>query len=287
MRDIKVLHLEPTDVCQAACPLCSRETDILFDKTRQHHLSMEDILRVFNVGQISQLDKMFMCGNYGDPAAGKYTLDIYKKFRQLNPHIVLGMNTNGALRNAKWWHRLGNIFNQPKDYTVFSIDGLEDTNSIYRVNVNWDQLMHNVRSFIAAGGSAHWDMLVYKHNEHQIDQCRQLAKDMGFTWFRAKISKRPFINGLSAPVSWQPTVVSPGSIDCHALRDQSIYINSQGKLIPCCWLGADRQSDGISLQHVSSTWKSKNPYPVCKQTCSSISGHTVFANQWKIEEKLC
>jgi hypothetical protein len=27
LRNIKVLHLEPTDVCQAECPLCARETD--------------------------------------------------------------------------------------------------------------------------------------------------------------------------------------------------------------------------------------------------------------------
>ena len=31
-REIKVLHLESTNVCQAACPLCARETDPLFDK---------------------------------------------------------------------------------------------------------------------------------------------------------------------------------------------------------------------------------------------------------------
>ena len=27
-REIKVLHLESTDVCQAACPLCARETNV-------------------------------------------------------------------------------------------------------------------------------------------------------------------------------------------------------------------------------------------------------------------
>mgnify|MGYP006919664913 CR=1 FL=1 len=34
---VKVLHLEPTDSCQAACPQCARETDRTFDKNDQNH----------------------------------------------------------------------------------------------------------------------------------------------------------------------------------------------------------------------------------------------------------
>jgi len=119
---------------------------------------------------------MFMCGNYGDPAAGYYTMDIYNYFRKVNPEIVLGMNTNGAIQSTFFWHALGKLCNKPEDYCVFSIDGLEDTNHVYRENVNWKKLMSNAEAYIAAGGSAHWDMLVYKHNQHQVDACEQLAK---------------------------------------------------------------------------------------------------------------
>jgi len=28
LRKLKVLHIEPTDVCQLACPLCARETQL-------------------------------------------------------------------------------------------------------------------------------------------------------------------------------------------------------------------------------------------------------------------
>ncbi len=62
-RDIKVLHLESTDVCQAACALCARETDPNFRKDRQHHLDMYKIMQVFDADRIAELDKMFMCGN--------------------------------------------------------------------------------------------------------------------------------------------------------------------------------------------------------------------------------
>jgi len=288
MRKLKVLHIEPTDVCQAACPLCARETDPNFNKSSKHHLQIAQIQRHFSDRVISKLDKMFMCGNYGDPAAGYYTQDIYNYFRKVNPTITLGMNTNGAVQSTFFWHALGTLFNQPQDYCVFSIDGLEDTNPIYRKNVNWEKLMANAQAYIAAGGSAHWDMLVYKHNQHQVDACEQLARDMGFTWFRAKVSKRSFTDRLEFPIGWQEPTVKHGPIKCHALEEKSMYIDAQGRLSACCWLGST-QRDFVKddLKTVKLSWKTDTPNTVCASACSTNKNKTVFENQWQREVQLC
>ena len=285
-RNIKVLHLEPTDVCQAACPLCARETDPDFRKDRQHHLDMHKIAKVFNDEQIAKLDKMFMCGNYGDPAAGKYTLDIYRAFRSINPDIVLGMNTNGGIQTSFWWHELGKILNQPQDYVVFSIDGLSDTNSVYRKNVNWNKVMTNAEAFISAGGSAHWDMLVYKHNQHQVDAAEQLARDMGFKWFRAKVSRRGFTDRLEAPSSWVVPNIQSTKVNCHALNEQSTYIDSQGNLSPCCWLGARQENFISDFEEIQNSWSSIQPNLICLNTCGTQDSNTNFNNQWQREVEL-
>lgn len=287
MREIKVLHLEPTDVCQAACPLCARETDPFFNKRQFHHLSMEQILKVVDVDQIANLDKMFMCGVYGDPAAGQHTLDIYRQFRKINPDIVLGMNTNGAIRNRTWWQELSTILNQPRDYVVFSIDGLEDTNSIYRKNVDWPKVMENASDFIAAGGSAHWDMLVYRHNEHQVDLCEKLARDMGFTWFRAKVSKRPVTGSLEYPVNWAAPNIISTQINCHALQEQSIYIDAQGRTSPCCWLGSTQTNFITDFDSIQRGWSSSSPNTTCVKTCGTINQRSNFSDQWQKEVQLC
>lgn len=286
LRNIKVLHLEPTDVCQAACALCARETDPNFRRDRQHHLTLDLIAKVFDDEKIADLDKMFMCGNYGDPAAGKYTLDIYRAFRSINPEIVLGMNTNGGIQTPFWWHALGGIFNQPRDYVVFSIDGLEDTNSVYRKNVNWQKVMTNAEAFISAGGSAHWDMLVYKHNQHQVEACEQLARDMGFKWFRAKVSKRGFTDRLEAPIGWDNPVVQGTKINCHALNEQSAYIDAQGNLSPCCWLGARQQNFITDFDSVQSSWNSSQPEITCIDVCGTNHTETSFSQQWQKEVQL-
>jgi MoaA/NifB/PqqE/SkfB family radical SAM enzyme len=286
-REIKVLHLEPTDVCQAACPQCAREIDTEFDPKSHHHLGIDQITDALSLDVLSGLDKMFMCGNYGDPAAGKNTLEIYRWFRSINPLITLGMNTNGALRNREWWRELAGILCQSRDYVVFSIDGLYDTNHIYRRGVSWEILMENVRAFIEAGGSAHWDMLIYQHNQHQVEQAEQLAHEMGFTWFRCKISKRPITAGIAYPVNWHFKPARNGIIHCHALQEQSVYIDAQGRMSPCCWLGS-RQGDFIQdIEQVRKTWQTKDPHPVCRATCTVVGTDTNFRNQWQKEVQLC
>lgn len=283
LRDIKVLHIEPTDVCQAACPLCARETDPKFCKDQKHHLTIGHIQQHFNDNRIKSLDKVFMCGNYGDPAAGSHTSDIYKWFRQINPTITLGMNTNGAIQNTFWWNKIGRLFNQPRDYVVFSIDGLEDTNAVYRKGVAWPKLMQNAQAFIEAGGSAHWDMLIYQHNEHQVDECEQLARNMGFKWFRAKVSKRPLTDRLEWPRNYQAQTFD-GAIQCHAQQEKSAYIDAQGNLSPCCWIGAT-QIDFVRTDSVADFVTKK--HATCVKTCSTDQSATVFLNQWRKEIELC
>ena len=228
-----------------------------------------------------------MCGVYGDPAAGRYTLSIYRYFRTINPEIILGMNTNGAIQNTAWWQTLGEIFHRQRDYVVFSIDGLENTNHIYRRGVDWNKLMDNVRSYISTGASAHWDMLVYGHNEHQVDACEQLAKDLGFSGFRAKISRRQVRAGLQQPMYWQPLPTMLGPIHCHVLKEKSVYIDAQGRLSPCCWLGGRQQDFITDIEQVRLTWNSDDPNPVCRDACGVTHGQTKFHTQWQREIQLC
>jgi MoaA/NifB/PqqE/SkfB family radical SAM enzyme len=50
--------------------------------------------------------------------------------------------------------------------------------------------MENVKSFIDAGGKAEWSFLIFKHNEHQIEETRKISKDLGFKKFEYAFSER-------------------------------------------------------------------------------------------------
>lgn len=283
-QDVKILHIEPTDACNAACPQCARETNLTFDKINLHHLTVEQVKNIIDLDTIHRLDKVYMCGNYGDPAAGKHTLDIYQYFRSINSVITLGMNTNGGIRHVDWWRQLGNILNTQKDYVIFSIDGLIDTNHIYRINVNFNKVIQNATAFIQSGGNAHWEMLVFEHNQHQVNTAEQMAKDLGFKWFRAKVSRRfklyP-VDFLKPPVGWQNPVVTAGNIDCQILNDKSIYISAKGEIYPCCWLGTTEYTiDKFKL--VRQSWNDK-PIKICADTCTQNQFGSSYTNQWQRE----
>ena len=161
-------------------------------------LSLEDIKKIFPNEFIQQLNHMYMCGNFGDPIVAKDTLEIFRHFRSMNSDILLSMNTHGSARQESWWVELASILGD-KGYVIFSIDGLDDTNDLYRRGSDFTRIMKNAKAFIEAGGNAHWEYLVFAHNEHQVDRARDLAETMGFTKFQLKKSAR-FFSSVSGSI---------------------------------------------------------------------------------------
>lgn len=193
--DIKTLHLEVTDKCNAACPMCARNINGGEDNPQlpEVELTAVDVETMFPIEFVKQLERMYMCGNYGDPIAAKDTLEIFQYFRLHNPKMTLSLHTNGSAKSTEWWTQLANVLG-PKGYVVFSVDGLEDTNHLYRQNTVFSKIMTNAQAFIDAGGRARWDYIVFAHNEHQVDEAEALATKMGFEKFQFKKSARFFSN---------------------------------------------------------------------------------------------
>lgn len=197
VNEIQGMHLELTDKCNAACPMCPR---YLYEGTVNPHLelvdvSLENFRTWFPPDFIKQLRRVYACGNYGDPIAAKDCLEIFQYMRENNSeHLSLTLHTNGSARNPDWWYKLGLTMNQNtgyrNDYCVFSIDGLADTNHLYRRNTNFAKIMENVKAFASAGGKMQWDYIVFEHNEHQVEEAKALAKELGFSYFNIKRTTR-------------------------------------------------------------------------------------------------
>jgi MoaA/NifB/PqqE/SkfB family radical SAM enzyme len=81
--DIKTVHLEITEACNAACPMCARNINGGEDNPHLTgaELTLEDCKVIFPPEFIAQLDRMYMCGNFGDPVAAKDTLEVFNYFR--------------------------------------------------------------------------------------------------------------------------------------------------------------------------------------------------------------
>ena len=189
--ELKTIHIEMTERCNAACPQCGRNInggeENQYLKNRE--LTLVDIQRFIPPELCNQLSHIYMCGNYGDPIVAQDTLEAFKYLREQNNELLLSINTNGGARNTDWWIELAKIYGN-KGYVVFSIDGLEDTNHIYRRNTIWSKIIENAKAFIGAGGKARWEYIVFRHNEDQVETARELAMSMGFEEFVVKKSAR-------------------------------------------------------------------------------------------------
>jgi hypothetical protein len=95
------------------------------------------------------------------------------------------------MRSPEHWARIATICPNPTtkpDYpfnasgVVWGVDGLADTNHIYRRGVVWDKVWANMKAYSDAGGYGIWEFLIFDHNKHQVEEAKALAESLGFTF---------------------------------------------------------------------------------------------------------
>ena len=207
------------------------------------------------------------------------------------------MNTNAGARDEEWWKELANTFGR-MGTVIFSVDGLSDTNHIYRQGVNWSAVERSIKSFINAGGRARWDFLVFEHNQHQVEHAEALSKEWGFEKFVTKKTgrfvtaksekkdahqakdrkgeetaeiKKPSKEYQNRALSTQDKLIEKyGSMDayydiapirCKVKEEGSLFITAEGLALPCCWTAGRMYK-----------WWNKDPYVEQIWTFINLSG---------------
>jgi sulfatase maturation enzyme AslB (radical SAM superfamily) len=204
-------------------------------------------------------------GNLGDFASAKDALEIVKYL--VDHSVPVMINTNGSARTPDWWSQ----FALPGVEIGFALDGLEDTHSLYRQDTDWHKIIKNAQAFIAAGGRAVWRFIPFDHNRHQEQDCRDMARQLGFAKFENIYDGRDtgpvfsrtgefvhFIGKDLGPPGYVPKIepllenhvtwynsqtfkeakdTPELNIQCIHKRNQEIYVAANGSVYPCCFLG--------------------------------------------------
>lgn len=188
--EIRYLQIDHNSTCNLRCPQCARNHE---GETHPElpllELSRDAYKKFLSV--TPNIETVMWCGNYGEVIVSNTFFDCLKYVVE-NTRAKLIITTNASARDEDWWREVAQLL-KGRGKVNFSIDGLEDTNHIYRVNANWDKIIKNAQAFIDAGGNARWDYLVFGHNEHQVDDAVNIAKTMGFNQFQIKLTNR-FVN---------------------------------------------------------------------------------------------
>jgi hypothetical protein len=154
----------------------------------------------------------------------------------------------------------------------FNIDGVEDTNHLYRRNTDFNKIIANATAYINAGGRAVWNYIIFEHNQHQVEQARELSIKLRFKDFKHRATGR-FLNHKTMEEfsEWpvqnrqgeteyviKPTVLKQyknksisilpdlkkqypdikeyfanTEISCDSLKGNKVAINAAGLVLPC------------------------------------------------------
>lgn len=197
------LQLEITNYCNAFCSQCERNYMIILQnetseerrkfKTLDYdvalnntYLSIADIKKTFLPNKWTHLDEIVLCGNVDEPVINPDVIEIIKYFYYLdNKEKDIWVHVNGGARSESFWSELGELSKELNNrlIVIFGIDGDEETNHLYRKNVDWKTLQKNWRAYISAGGKAGWQFIVFKWNQHQINDIKKLSESEGFARF--------------------------------------------------------------------------------------------------------
>lgn len=263
--DIKQIHLELSTLCNARCPMCARNFrgyphNFGYQET---NLTLEDCKKIFQPEFIMTIDELLINGNYGDFVMNPESVEIIEYFLSNNYSLRVVVSTNGGARDRDFWRRLGEL----KTTISFCIDGLEDTNHLYRQDVDFKTVIKNAKTFINAGGHAVWHLSIFDFNEKHLDKIEKFAYDSGFHTFLTRQTPRnrgpvfdrdgKKIHVIKEDTIDKPTQINsrlldsesilystldikdspPVKISCVAEKDKSIYVSADGHVSPCCWTG--------------------------------------------------
>ena len=229
-------------------------------------------------------------GNHGDPIYYPRLFDMIDKFRE-NKNFRI--STNGSHMRDSFWQNLSGRMRKG-DVVFFSIDGLEDTNHLYRRNSNWDSIIRGLKIMSNSDAKIVWKSIIFKFNQNLTDDMKQIAESMGVEF----ISNTTHRFGDDSIIPTEDALIDtdrlldrlPLKIEIEPQCLTQEYISADGYYWPCCLitsyftlhkttLYANREDWHIKgktltqLRHKLLSWRQgiidnpNNAHDVCKMNC--------------------
>ena len=341
---VRKLQMEITNYCNARCPACAREKfytgqmepNIL--GLNNNYVTLEQFKSWFDKDDWSELRLIDFCGNIDEPTTNPDLEKIVEwilTYEGFDPRIQINIAPHGGTRNKTFWKNLGELStkytspivrqdggNTKRLHIIWGIDGLEDTNHLYRRNVNWEKLQENFRTYIKSGGRATWQFIYFAWNEHQDEEVKQRSIDEGFEKIKWRNTKRADMNKKIKPAKNEKFIKDnnkpKGKIVCKACHrpdyfglETGLYVTNKGHVIPCCWLGTEAKLSEVYRDYgyqyddkdnlldgkksfadiLSSPWFSNLYKTIMAETWETCVSHCkendieVITNEWNVEQK--
>ncbi|MFH1209737.1 MAG: radical SAM protein [archaeon] len=173
------LFIEPTNICDLKCVLCPRGNDSI--KKKQGTMNLNNFKKI--IDEIGDYAISTTLWNYGEPFINKNMIEMIKYSKKKGLKVIT--STNGfAFKNKK---NIKDIVESKLDYLIVALDGTnQKTLEKYRVNADYKLIIEGLKELVKEKKRLNskspciiLQFLIMKHNEHQIETIKKIAKEIG------------------------------------------------------------------------------------------------------------
>ena len=282
--------IEPTTSCNLRCTECPTGMQSLSRTKGNMNL---DVFRKI-IEKLSP-DLFYLTLYFqGEPLLNPQFSEMVKLAR--SRRIFVSTSTNGHFLNEK---SVDQIIKSGLNHLIISVDGLDQqTYETYRVNGDYQAVIEGIKRVVAAKKASNSKLpfielqfLVMRHNEYQMQEMREFAKQAGVDKLSFKTAQVYNFNAESTII---PTLKSKSryrqSSDgkwvmarkirnrCHRIWS-SLVITWDGKVVPCCYdKNADHQTGNLLDEPLSEIWKNQKYTAFRKQVLKNRSETEICRN---------
>lgn len=264
--------IDVCNVCNLRCPLCPTGNTTI--ARRQDMLSLDQYKAIFD--KIKEYALVVSLYNHGEPLLNP---DVFSIIEHTHRNRV-GTNISS---NFNWPQPVdvNDFVRSGLDYVTVSLDGVsQEAYQQYRVRGDIGEVFDNMKRLLAAKKALNskkpfveWQFIVFKHNEHEMDQARKMAAEIGVDLLRFVSPGVPpeDMHDTRLQEKWMPEnplywerhpklVEDRGYVfdqTCFYLY-RSMFIYPGGGVTPCCFAHDSRQDFGnLRTSSVSEIWNNK------------------------------
>ncbi len=169
-----VVMIEPTNICNLKCPLCPSGNGTL--KRERGVMSFETFKKV--IDEIRHYALMVVLWNQGEPFLNPDFCRMVRYASDAGLYTLTSSNLN-IMPSAD------EVIDSGLDAMIISLDGTtQETYNRYRVNGTLEKVLQNVRQLAsrktqrgAKNPILRWQFLVMKHNEHELETVKAMARE--------------------------------------------------------------------------------------------------------------
>jgi radical SAM protein with 4Fe4S-binding SPASM domain len=245
-----IYTVDTGNVCNLKCPLCP---------TGYHGLERpQSLMRLADFERVLDMIKPYaievILHNWGEPFLNPDILPMIRAAKSAGVGTTISSNLNLVHRGEDF---LREVVDSGLDHLTVSLDGTtQEVYEKYRVGGEIEQAFHNMKVILdyrASTGrktpAVEWQYLVLKTNEHQLDDAKRIASEIGVDRLRFTSAGLPFEELLDQNLAkkWLPMnseyhdyhpekILRKGYL--HEERCFYLYramtVNPRGEVAPCC-----------------------------------------------------